>query len=281
MIIKGIWKTGVAAVAITLAAATFIMRADDWKRLNSTVTVTRIIPQIVFGSLDGGLTRYTTYIQIINTGSATVSVNADFYKANAGGVAGTPSTASFTKTVDSATTPFTGTLTATSLAVNRSILLTAASTGAGDVNWGSITATGNITVSAVFEIRDGVTGALHSRVGVAASPADMKQFVIPRNRSIQAGLDVGFAIVNTGTTAATASVELRDALGNSLATRNLTLEAKGHHAEFTSQFFTALTDVAGNNFHSLTFTSTSPQFAALALAIEGANLASLPVERLQ
>jgi len=59
-----------------------------------------------------------------------------------------------------------------------------------------------LSISTFFELRDGASNVLYSRVGVAASPANMSGFVIPRIREVAAGLDVGFALVNTGTTAA-------------------------------------------------------------------------------
>jgi hypothetical protein len=299
MIDKRIWKTGVLAVVITLIGSMFVMRLDEWSRgMNSdflvygqtspgtgggtggsgtTAGITKIIPQIALGSYDNGVTRYTTYIQVINTGSTTATVSGSFYNPN-----GTPSTAPITALVDGVTSSVVGTLAPTSLAVNRSLVLTATSTGAGVVNWGSITSTGSISVAAAFELRESANNTLLSRVGIAASPADMKEFVIPRSRNAASGLDVGFAVVNTGATSAVTTVVLRDAAGATLATKDLTLAAKSQTAVFAREFFgAALTDPAGTNFQYMTFTSTSFSYAALALAIEGANLASFPVDRLQ
>ncbi len=299
---KGIWKTGLLAVAITLVAGMFVLRMDDWsKGLNSefvaygqsggttgtttttgcgvtsgatgtsTVCATKVIPQIVAG--DG----YKSLIQIINTGSSTVTVTGEFYNTN-----GTASTGSYTK-IDTAgvSSTFIGTMTATSLPANGILILKAEKTTPGlFVNWGSISSTGSVTVASAFDYTVG--GILYSRVGVSASPSDMKQFVIPRTRDTVTGQDVGFAIVNTGTTSATATVTLRGAAGQVLGTKDLTLAAKAQTAVFTAEFFgSALKDTAGATYAFLNFSSDKSQFAALALAVEGASLASYPVERLQ
>ncbi len=301
---KGIWKTGVLAAAMTLVFAMFIMRVDDWsKGLGSgfvaygqtggstgggttstgcgttssgssgttTVCATKVIPQIVAG--DG----YKTLIQVINTGTSTVTVNGDFYNTN-----GSTSTGSYTRTDSAgATTSFVGTMAGTSLPANGILIIKAEKTTPGlFVNWGSISATGPVTVASAFDYTVGAV--LYSRVGVSASPSDMKQFVIPRSRDTVTGQDVGFAVVNTGSTSATANVVLRGAAGQTLATKDLTLAAKSQTAVFASEFFgSALKDAAGTTYGFLTFTSTSSQFAALALTVEGASLASYPVERLQ
>ena len=303
---KSIWKTAAMAVVITLVGAAFITRLSDWTRgLNSEflvygqtstggtsgssgtsggttttpTTISKIIPQVAFGSFDG-LNNYSTTIMIINDGSSAVNVTAEFYTQLGGN-----STAVFTKNVNGTVTNFTGTMPSTTLAVNSIIVITSPSTGAGAVNWGSIdySSTGTVTVGGAFEVRDATTNVLYSRVGVAGSPANMKQFVIPRARNLQSGLDFGYAVVNTGTGAATITVSIYGPTGLVLASKDLTLAAKNQTAVFARDFFgTGLVDPAtGTSFSFFKFTSTSAQFAALALAIEGSNLASFPVDQLQ
>lgn len=302
---KSIWKTAAMAVVITLVGAAFITRLSDWTRgLNSEflvygqtttgggggtntgggtttpTTVSKIIPQIAFGSFDG-LNNYLTTIIIINDGTAAVNVSATFYNQN-----GTPSTAVYTKNVNGVFTTFTGAMASSSLAVNNVLVITSPSTGTGGVNWGSIdyTSTGTLTVAGAFEVRDAATNVLYSRVGVAGSPSSMKQFVIPRARNTQSGLDFGYAIVNTSTSSATVAVTIYGPLGSVLATKNLTLAAKNQTAVFAKDFFgSALTDPTSaiTSFSFFNFTSTTPSFAAVALAIEGASLASVPVDQLQ
>ena len=309
---KGIWKTAVLAAAITLVGSMFIMRLDDWsKGLNSgfivygqsgttgttsacspssgtsgttSVCVIKVIPHVVAGG------KYKTTIQIINTSGATVNVSGDFFNQD-----GTKSTATFTQDLNGKTATFVGSMTAASLAANAVLVISVEKDGALFVNWGEIIATSNVSVSAAFELRetakDPVSGKdvpanLLSRVGVTASPADMQQFVIPRIRNVSNALDVGYAIANTGSTAATITVTLRDASGqNTLATKSLTLNAMSQTAIFANEFFgVALNDkdsATKTGYQSLTFTSDKGQFAAMALAIEGPNLASFPVDRIQ
>src|SRR5207253_5581021 len=89
-------KTGALAIVVTVVFGIFAFRAAEWSRgLNSefvvlgqsggttgctstgsgsgtgSVLTTKVVPQIALGSFDGGLTKYSTIIQIVNTsGSA-------------------------------------------------------------------------------------------------------------------------------------------------------------------------------------------------------------------
>ncbi len=129
---KRIWKTGVLAAAITLVAALFIMRLDDWsKGLTSgfiaygqsgtgsggtqtgtgtssscgsggtgtgTVCVTKTLPHLVGG---GG---YSSVIEVINTSNATEGVSASFFNQD-----GSESTATYSMSIDgAASTTFIG-----------------------------------------------------------------------------------------------------------------------------------------------------------------------------
>ena len=76
--------------------------------------------------------------------------------------------------------------------------ITADTATTGAINWAKIVTTGAAAVSAYFELRDGATNILYNRTGIAGSSATMSKFVIPRVRNVASGLDVGFAIVNTG-----------------------------------------------------------------------------------
>jgi len=91
---KRILKTGALAVAATVAFGVFAYRAAEWsKGINSEMIVlgqeriqaaerapvrrprqeqprfknTKVIPQMALGSFDGGLTKYSTVVQIVNT----------------------------------------------------------------------------------------------------------------------------------------------------------------------------------------------------------------------
>src|SRR5262249_6485899 len=155
------------------------------------------------------------------------------------------------------------------------------------VNWGTITSTSSagscaglcntITVGEVFEFRDS-SNRLLSRVGVPATVPNMTSFVIPRFRNITTGLDVGFAIANTGTASTTVTVNLSDASGNVLASQQITLGPQSQMSKFSSQVFPNLSDATG--YYALNFIGTGPQLAAIGLAIEGSSLATLPVDQL-
>ena len=206
-----------------------------------------------------------------------MTIAADFYKTD-----GTPSTLSISKLVGGVTTTSTGSFAATNLPINGTLVITANTASTGTVNWANITSVGgSVTIASSFDIRDGVTTGIYTRVGVAASPADMKQFVIPRVRNTTTGQDTAFAVVNTGTTSASTTVTLKDAAGTVLATKVLTLAAKNQTALFTTQFFGLTNEASGTNYSFLDFTSTTSQFAGLALSFEGATATSLPVDRLQ
>ena len=300
---KRILKTGALAVAVTIAFGIFAYRAAEWtKGLNSeflvlgqsggtgsgggstgttgtATTTTRIIPQVAVGSFDGNLSKYSTVIQIVNTGTTAATVTGTFY--NEQGAAST-----LTLATNATPATFTGTTSSVSVNANSSLVISGGTTTAttpstGSVGWGKIVYTGTVSISTFFELRDSSTGALYSRVGVAASPADMSKFVIPRVRDVASGLYVAFALVNSGSTSANYTATLRDASGTTVKAQTGALAAGAHTALFTNQFFALTNEASGRLYHSITFESTSPAFAAIALAFEGATQTSFPVDRLQ
>jgi len=284
-----IWKTAVLAVLVTIAFATFVFRIEEWTKgvRSGFVTLgqtgepsrgtpsTKIIPQIAAGSFDGNVTKYRTVTEIVNTGSNTISVTGNFYNSN-----GSLSTMALTTNLSA--TPFTGTLAATTLAANQVLIITGENAPIGTLNWGKIVSTpGTVSVSTFFEIRDVATNVLYSRVGVQASPADMASFVIPRVRNVAGGLDVGFALVNTGSAPAAINATLRDTTGAILSSKKLTMNPGQHIVQFTQGFFGLGAEPAGTNYSFIVFDSTSSQFAAVALAMERGFLTGLPVDRLR
>ncbi len=301
---RRIWKTGLLALGVTAVFALFVFRAAEWSKgldsefvvlgqsgggggggtggTGTTGSVTKIIPHIVVGSYDKGLTKYITVIQIINTGTASINVSGNFYD-----TAGAASTLSFTNV--STGTAISGALASTALAPNGILVLRAENAPTGTTNWARIATTGSASVSAYFELRDaGPTNILYTRVGVASSAEDMSSFLVPRVRNVAQGLDVGFALVNTGGTAANLTGTLRDASGTVIAARTIGLAASNQTALFAREFFTATgcspcltTEPSGTSYSFVTFSSTSAQFAATALSVEGGGLSSFPVERLQ
>ena len=297
---KRIWKTGALAVAVTIVWAIIVFRAADWSKAldgdflvygqtagtggtvggtgttgGTTVTVTKVIPQVAAGSFDGNLTKYTTVAEIVNTGATALTVSGNFYKQD-----GTASTIPFTTNLSSLAS-FTGSFSGASLPAGGILVLTTGSVTSGSIGWGRIVTTGGVSIASLFEIRDVSTGILYSRVGVQASAADMSSFVIPRLSNVASQLDVAFALVNTGAASANVTATLKDVNGQTLATRVLSLAALNQTAKFAREFFTLTNEPSATSYSYMVFDSTSPQFAAIALAFEGATQTSFPVDRLR
>jgi hypothetical protein len=270
------WSKGVNSEMIVLGQGTITNPCGGGSSTGtSSVQTVKVIPQMAMGSFDGGLTKYSTVIQIVNTSGAVQSITANFYKPDGTALNNVSLTAG-TGTITS------GVLPETSIATDGVFVISGGGTSSsGTLAWGKITACGGLSISTFFELRDGSTNVLYSRVGVAASPANMRSFVIPRVRELATGLDVGFALVNTAATSANLTAELRDASGAMITTRTVTMAAGAHQAIFTNQFFTGLNDGTGRSYQYLKFTSTSSSFAAIALAFEGPNQTSFPVDVLQ
>jgi hypothetical protein len=294
---KRILKTGALAVAVTVAFAIFAYRAAEWNAgIHSDIVVlgqgtgtdhcdagtagagsvqnVKVIPQMALGSFDGGLTKYSTVIQIVNTSGAVQSVSANFYKRDG---------ASLDVPLNVGASMITnGVLPATSIAKDGMLIISGGgTTSPSAIGWAKIIACGGVSISTFFELRDGRNNVLYSRVGVAASPANMSSFIIPRVREVATGLDVSFAIVNTGTTTATLKVELKDSRGDTIAAKDIVMAAGSHQSTFTNQLFAPLNDPRGRTYQYLKFSSTSSTWAAIALAFEGPTQASFPVDVLQ
>ena len=167
--------------------------------------------------------------------------------------------------------------------------ITADTASSGTINSARIVTTGAAAVSAYFELRAGATNVLFTRTGIAGSNATMSKFVIPRVRNVASGLDVGFAIVNTGATPANITLTAKDQGGVDLAVRTFSLASRNHLSGFPFQLLAAGqgcspclgSEPSGTNHGFLLFESSSAAFASTALAIEGAALSSFPVEVLQ
>jgi hypothetical protein len=81
-----LFKTGALAVVVTIAFGLVAYKAAEWfgsETVTNACTTSgfaKVIPQIVVGSLDGGMTTYSTVIQIVNTSGDANSISANFYK---------------------------------------------------------------------------------------------------------------------------------------------------------------------------------------------------------
>ena len=288
-----IWKTGVMAVVVTLVFGFVVFRAEEWSRgFNGEFlvygltdgtggtggTITKVIPQIAVGSFDGNLTRYSTFIQVVNTGTAAATVSGSFFKDD-----GTAAITQFRTVVGTTTTDLTGSFSNVTVPANG-VLVVSFEPGTGvspAILWGRLTSTGAVTVATTFELRDAATNVLYGRVGVSASDSDMRTFVIPRIRNTTTGYDVGFAIVNTGTSTVSLTGTLRDSNGVATATKVQTLRPGQKVVGFSREFFAPTAEPTGTTYGFMVFESSSSSFAAVSLGIEGGNITSLPVDRLQ
>jgi hypothetical protein len=272
--IKRILTTGALAAAATLVFAIFAYRVAEWSRGTPSQavapepcspTVVKVVPQVAVGSFDGGLTRYQTFVEIVNTSGMAQTITTEFFKEDG-------------KPMDNVTLNA-GT---TSIAKDGVVVIHAEAEKSGTLGWGKISACSSVSVSSFFDLRDATTNVLLSRGSVAATPANMSSFVIPRVREVPTGLDVAFALVNTSATGtATLKAELRDPEGKTLATKDITMAAGTHHQFFAKDLFAPLVDPPGRSYGYVKFSSNSPTLAAIALAIEGPTLTSVPVDVLE
>jgi hypothetical protein len=293
-------KTGAAALIATAIFAVIVFLAAEWNKSpmrdvaaatrsdaanaasppsNPAASVTKIIPQVVIGSFDSGLTKYSTVVEVVNTGNTQAVITGAFYKED-----GNLSPVTLTTNVEGHTT-FAGRLDSLTLPAGGALIISAGSTTAttppsGVLGWGKLTATGTISVSTFFEVRDGATNALYSRIGVPASRPDLSSFLIPRVHT-RNGLDVAFAIVNTGAKPASIMATLKDANGATLAKRMMSMNGGTHQALFAHQFFSLPAESNDLDYQYIVFNSDSPSFAAIALAFENGTQTSFPVDPLQ
>ncbi|HLH31863.1 MAG TPA: hypothetical protein VKY31_11730 [Terriglobia bacterium] len=293
-------KTGVAAGIATVVFAIVAFKAAEWTRsgvaesaagnvkseaaaavapAGPSGSMTRIIPQAPVGSFDSGVTKYSTIVEVVNTGSSDATITGGFYKED-----GDLWPVAMTTNLDKPDS-FTGSFDALTLPAGHVLVISGGTTPAttpssGLIGWGKLTTTGTVSVSTFFELRDGTTGVLYSRIGIAASRPDLSRFLIPRVHT-RSGLDVAFAIVNTGSSPASITATLKDASGGTLAKRSMTMNGNTHQAIFAHQFFSLSNESDDRNYQYIVFNSASPTFAAIALAFEGGTQTSFPVDPLQ
>jgi len=294
---KRILRTGLLAVAATIVFAWFVFQAAKWNPNTQSVTAlgesisnkdscrisgndssavqTKVIPQLAFGSFDSGRSNYTTVIEIVNTGGAAQNIKANFYN-NDGSALDNVTLAVGDSTIKN------GTLDSIQLAEGGILIITGGGEAArGVLGWGRITGCAALSVTAFFELRTGADNVLVSRSAVAAGDGRMSTFVIPRVREASAGLDVAFAVVNTAETSATLKAEVKDVSGKTVASKDIVMGPRAQRSGFTTDFFSQLGD--GNNriYQYVKFSSTSPSFGAIALAIQGGMQTNFPVDVVQ
>jgi hypothetical protein len=293
-------KSGAAAVVVTAIFGIAAFTAAEWSKTTSTDAAgpdqirvmpapatpagtgsetIKIIPQVAIGSFDSGVTKYSTIVEVVNTGDSDATVAGTFYKED-----GDVSPVAMSTNVQGREL-FTGNLAAITLPAGRVLVISGGTMPAttptpGLIEWGKLITTGTVSISTFFEVRDGTTGILYSRIGIAASRPDLSSFLIPRVHT-KSGLDVAFALVNTGSSPASITATLKDANGNNVAKRTISMNGRTHQALFAQQFFSLSNESEDRNYQYIIFNSNSASFAAIALAFEGGTQTSFPVDPLQ
>jgi len=283
---NSIVTTGALAAAMTVAFAIFVYAAAEWSAPAitplSTETcsnqTTTIIPQIAVGSFDDGLTRYSTTIHVVNTSGAASAVSAQFYKDR-------PNDSSVPNDLGlkSATVITSGFLPSTPLLGDAAFIISGrGKPEGGSIGWGKVTACGAVSVSTVFEIRDGASGDLLSRTAIEASPGNLSKFIISRIHDSRAGLESAFAVVNTGTTDAILAAELVDARGRTVGTEEIVMPGGFHKTQFVNELFSKVVETSSEpTFQYVRFSSSSASFAAAGMAVERKIQTNIPVEQIQ
>lgn len=277
---KTLTKTGIAAAIATLVFAIAALKAAEWTAAprNASGSGTKVVPQIAIGSFDNGVTKYSTIVEVVNTGTSDAMVTGAFYQED-GDLWTIPMAATLEKEME-----FTGKLPLLTLPAGHILVISGGERSAttppsGLIGWGRLSTTGNLSITTFFEVRDGKTGVLHSRIGIAASAPDLSRFLIPRVHT-RSGLDVAFALVNTGTQPASIRATLKAANGATLSTRSMIMNGGTHRALFAHQFFSLSNETNDQDYEYIVFDSDSPSFAAIALAFENGAQTSFPVDPL-
>jgi hypothetical protein len=238
-----------------------------------------IIPFMMVGSFDGGATKFSTIIQITSTGSAAAFVSGTFFNSD-----GTAFPATF-RTNQSGLPTFSRTF-QLSLAIGSTLAI-AADQDAPLLGWGSISVssnarlgTGNVAITTFLENRNAVTGEVNYRLPVDSTSAGMASFLLPRF-SNPAGVDVGFLIVNNGSTTADITATLRNADGMIITTRSLQLRPFNQIGYFVPDFFSIPPESPGPNYTNIVFDSNSTLLSAVALGSGAGPYLTYPVVRLR
>jgi hypothetical protein len=293
-------KTAVAAVVATVIFAIAAFKIAGWTRSLSpnnldaegnrtTVSAaaatppagstTRVIPQVAIGSFDGRMTTYSTIVEVVNAGTSDGVVDATFYKED-----GDLSPVAMTTNLRTPAS-FTGNSGSLIIPAGQVLVVSGGTTPAstpssGLIGWGKLITTGDLTISTFFEVRDARSDMVLSRIGIAASRPDLLKFLVPRVHT-KGGLDVAFALVNTGSMPASITATLKDAVGKTVAKRSVSMNPGTHQALFAHQLFSLPNEPDDRSYGYIIFNADSPSFAAIALAFEAGTQTSFPVEPLQ
>lgn len=298
LVMKRMSKRVAVVTGVVILGTLIVLRAVVWSGtldpsflvpgLSGQTFLTLVVPQIAVGTFDGGRTKYVTRMTRDRTLG---SVFAEVFDSNG-------DVSLLTCLTNDPLRPFfRGTaLVGFTLPI---LVVTADETGLprpkgpfgppipNMTDWARFQFSGSYyqrpggTITTTFEIRDGTTGALYSSVAVPYSLPNMSRFRFLRDSDADAGIDVGFAIVNTGATAAAITGSLVDAEGQTIASRSVTLAARRQIAQFAGEFFELKNESPGPRQLMIYFDSPSAQFAAIALSFRGGVPANVAIEQLR
>jgi hypothetical protein len=274
---RNYWSKRIGTLIFMVPVVFAIFEQSGWSQI-LPFSVTRIIPQIVVGSFDGGLTKYSTVIQIVNPNAITVTVSGSLFNKD-----GTRANVQLTANSTSRTAVTIGSLIEVTLDPNKVLVINVETprslTAPGTVVWASFVTSSPVSYAAYVDLRDVRTNALRSSVVLPASPNNIARFLIPRVRNTASGRDTGFALVNSAVTSAFMTVTLKDAAGATVALRNITVNGMSQLATFTRDFFELTNEPGGTQYQYIVFDAgTAAQFAAIAIDFEGVNQSSVPIE---
>jgi len=235
-------------------------------------TVVPLVATGVFDATSGA--QYKTTVQITNPSSSTVTLSAEFFKTD-----GTPLTGAFEARINGVSASQ-DSLNNFELPPNSTATITGSSADGPASGWGRIRSSSHVTVSSFLDVSDVKTGASLSRVWLSPTATDLRRFAVPRTRNAATGADAGFVIVNTGSSSANFTSTLYDENRTVMASKTTTLAPLQQMSTTAQQYF-GLSGEPSTAYHSyIMVDSDSSQLAAVAVAFDGKNFVTLPVDRI-
>jgi hypothetical protein len=243
----------------------------------------KAIPELVAGK--AGNVDYVTTIEVVNSGSTTVTLSGSFYTED-----GFPFTVSMATNI-SGLPSFTGSFTGFTLDAKSMLVITASSSDTAVLGWGQVSSSAPVTLNTAVDLRDASTGRLLSRIGVAPSPTDMRRFVVPRLSNemtsprgfISATVptdETNLVVINTGNSWGVLTGTLVSARGTVMATNTITVGPHMRHGIIPSVFFVVSQQPGTLNTY-MRFESFSAEWATTALSAEDMVFASTVVDEVQ
>ncbi|HEY3130236.1 MAG TPA: hypothetical protein VGL91_12325 [Acidobacteriota bacterium] len=202
---------------------------------------------------DGG--GYRTIFLVLNQNDQSVDITVKFFKDD-----GTP----LALTVDGISGSV---LTASIPAGGTRKMVTAGTASGAQVGWAQLTATGEVGAQILFEFSS--SGQLVTQAAVE-SPGPVDNFDVFFDQSSTSGTGVALANLSESGSIAV-RLTLKDQSGTVLATKDLTLVARGHVARFINEIFPGTTGRG-----SLHIESSGP-VSAITLQVTGLVIGTQPV----